>query len=65
MVVNIVFYKVVEIIILKQKILSTPKYTIQQLLDYKYYDENIPICLFPDIDIFVGKINIDHLIKIY
>ena len=46
MVVNIVFYKVVEIIILKQKILSTPKYTIQQLLDYKYYDENIPICLF-------------------
>lgn len=46
------------------KILGTPKESIEALLNYKFYDESIPLCLFPNTDIFLNKSNIDYLLEI-
>jgi len=43
------------------KILGTPKEAIEQLLDYKYYDESLPVCLLPGTDVFLNQSNIDYL----
>lgn len=43
------------------KILGTPEESIKQLLNYKYYDEKIPVCLLPGTDAFLNKSNINYL----
>lgn len=45
------------------KILGTPEQAIKELLDYKFYDMNLPLCLFPNTDIFLNKENINYLEK--
>lgn len=44
------------------KILGTPQEAIEELLKYKLYDKSIPLCLFPNTDIFLNKGNIDYLL---
>lgn len=44
-------------------ILSTPEETIKQLLEFDYYDETLPLCLFPNTDIFVTGYNIHYLLN--
>ena len=39
------------------KELATPKESVKQLLEYKYYDEDIPVCLLPNTDVFVNPKN--------
>ena len=45
------------------KILGTPEETIKELLEFKYYDETLPLCLFPNTDIFVNGSNIYYLLN--
>lgn len=47
----------------KPKILGTPKQAIQELVDFKYYDKNLPLCLFPNTDIFLNESNISYLLE--
>ncbi len=46
----------------KPKINGTPYETIKQLLSFKYYDEKLPLCLFPNTDIFLNQSNINYLL---
>ncbi len=43
------------------KVLGTPEDAVKELLEYKYYDERIPLCLFPNTDIFLNESNISYL----
>ena len=43
--------------------LASPEKTVDALLKYKYYDESLPICLFPETDIFLNRENIEYLSK--
>ncbi len=48
----------------KPKILSTPKQSIDELLNYKYYGKDIPLCLLPNTDVFVNQSNISYLLQL-
>lgn len=45
------------------KILGTPKETIKELLQFKFYDPSIPLCLFPNTDIFLNEQNRNYLLE--
>lgn len=47
----------------KPRILDTPQEAIKELLEYKFYDVSIPLCLFPNTDIFLNEENITYLIE--
>lgn len=44
------------------KILGTPAEAVKELLNFKYYDSSLPLCLFPNTDIFLNEANIKYLI---
>ena len=44
------------------KELVPPEEAVEQLLNYKYYDEKIPVCLLPNTDPFVNLNNINYTI---
>ena len=46
------------------KQLSTPKEAVETLLDYKYYDKDIPLCLLPNSDVFVNPKNFKYLLEL-
>lgn len=43
------------------KILGTPEESIKQLLNFKYYDKSLPVCLLPGTDAFLNESNIKYL----
>lgn len=45
------------------KILGTPQETIDELLKFPYYDKTLPLCLFPNTDIFLNGTNIKYLLE--
>ena len=47
------------------KELVTPKEAVKQLLEYKYYDKDIPLCLLPNTDAFVNSKNIKYLLELF
>ena len=49
----------------KPRKLASPEVAIKELLKCKYYDEDIPVCLFPNTDIFVNQSNIDYLMETF
>ena len=42
----------------------TPQEAVEQLLNYKYYDLGIPVCLLPNTDAFLNETTINYLIKL-
>lgn len=46
------------------KQIVTPKEAVKQLLEYKYYDKDIPLCLLPNTDVFVNPQNIEYLLEL-
>jgi len=48
----------------KPCIYCSPSEVVSELLNYRYYDENIPLCLFPNTDIFLNDQNIQYLVAI-
>lgn len=46
------------------KELATPEEAVKQLLEYKYYDKDIPVCLLPNTDVFVNPKNVKYLLKL-
>ena len=44
--------------------LVSPKEVVNQLLEYKYYDKDIPLCLLPNTDVFVNPKNIEYLLDL-
>lgn len=44
--------------------LVSPKEAVNQLLEYKYYDNDIPLCLLPNTDVFVNPKNIEYLLDL-
>lgn len=44
------------------RVLGTTQETIRELLNFKYYDKSLPLCLFPNTDIFLNKNNIEYLL---
>lgn len=48
----------------RPKELVTPKEAVEELLKYKYYDENIPLCLLPNTDVFVNQKNTAYLLEL-
>lgn len=48
----------------KPKVLGTPKEAVQALLNFKYYDEKLPVCLLPGTDAFLNEENINYLLKL-
>lgn len=46
------------------KQLATPKKAVETLLDYKYYDKDIPLCLLPNTDVFVNPKNFKYLLEL-
>ncbi|MGN0973953.1 MAG: radical SAM protein [Bacilli bacterium] len=46
------------------KEIVTPKEAVKQLLEYKYYDKDIPVCLLPNTDVFVNPKNIRYLLDL-
>lgn len=46
------------------KIMVTPQEAVEQLLNYKYYDLGIPVCLLPNTDAFLNETTINYLIKL-
>ena len=46
------------------KQLATPKEAVETLLDYKYYDKDIPLCLLPNTDVFVNPKNFKYLLEL-
>ena len=44
--------------------IATPKEAVEKLLQYKYYDEKIPVCLLPNTDPFVNLDNISYLFEL-
>ena len=45
------------------KILGTPKEAVDELKSFKYYDKSLPLCLFPNTDIFLNNSNINYLLE--
>lgn len=45
------------------KILGTPQEAVQELKNFKYYDESLPLCLFPNTDIFLNESNMNYLLE--
>lgn len=45
------------------KILNTPENIVKELLSFKYYDSKLPVCLFPNTDIFLNDRTINYLIE--
>lgn len=45
------------------KVLASPSETVKQLLESRYYREDIPICLFTSTDIFATDSNIQYCIE--
>lgn len=45
------------------KILGTPKEAVEELKTFKFYDESLPLCLFPNTDIFLNQNNIMYLLE--
>ena len=43
------------------KVLGTPQEAVNELISFKYYNEQLPLCLFPNTDIFLNAENIDYL----
>lgn len=41
---------------------SSPEEIVKELLNFKYYDETLPICLFPNTDIFLNEKTISYLL---
>ena len=50
--------------LLKPEQLMSPKESINMLLQSKYYDKDIPICLLPNTDPFLNPSNISYLIEL-
>ncbi len=48
----------------KPKIIGTPKEAVDQLLNFKYYDEKIPLALLPSTDAFLNQDNINYLTQL-
>lgn len=48
----------------KPQIKVSEKEAVNQLLNYKYYEPNIPVCLLPNTDPFLNKTNIKYLQKL-
>lgn len=46
------------------KQLATPKEAVETLLSYKYYDNDIPLCLLPNTDVFVNPKNFKYLLEL-
>ncbi len=46
------------------KILATSEESVSELLNYKYYDKDIPVCLLPNTDVFVNPKNINYLLQL-
>lgn len=46
------------------KEIVTPEEAVKQLLEYKYYDKDIPVCLLPNTDVFVNPKNIRYLLDL-
>lgn len=44
------------------KVLGTPQEAVRDLINFKYYDETLPLCLFPNTDIFLNESNINYLL---
>ena len=44
--------------------LVSRKEAVNQLLEYKYYDKDIPLCLLPNTDVFVNPKNIEYLLDL-
>ena len=44
--------------------LVSSKEVVNQLLEYKYYDKDIPLCLLPNTDVFVNPKNIEYLLDL-
>lgn len=44
------------------KVLGTPQEAVKELIDFKYYDRTLPLCLFPNTDIFLNKANMKYLL---
>lgn len=42
---------------------ATPKEVVEELLQFKYYDIKLPICLYPNTDIFLNQANINYLME--
>lgn len=41
---------------------ASSKYAVKELLNYKYYDKNISVCLLSNTDVFVNSKNIKYLL---
>lgn len=46
------------------QILCSPSKAVEELLNYKYYNPKIPVCLLPGTDAFLNKTNIIYLINL-
>ncbi len=46
-------------------ILGTPEEAVNELLNFKYYDKTLPLCLFPNTDIFLNDSNIQYLMNTF
>lgn len=46
------------------KEIVSPEEAVKQLLEYKYYDKDIPVCLLPNTDVFVNPKNIRYLLDL-
>ncbi len=44
--------------------LVSSKEAVNHLLEYKYYDKDIPLCLLPNTDVFVNPKNIEYLLDL-
>ena len=42
---------------------ATPEEVIQELLQFRYYDSSLPICLYPNTDIFLNQNNVNYLMQ--
>lgn len=46
------------------RIYASPEEVINELLNFRYYDSSIPLCLFPNTDIFLNQENIEYLLEV-
>ena len=44
--------------------LVSSKEAVNHLLEYKYYDKDIPLCLLPNTDVFANPKNIEYLLDL-
>jgi len=45
------------------RVLASPEDVVRELIHYEYYDKSIPLCLFPNTDIFLNQNNINYLLE--